>query len=203
MKRVMLLVVLVASAVLWAQDGPPTPPPGQGPGGQWRGTPRMQMRGGERMRMPGPAGMPGGGKWWKNSEVVQNLGLSDAQVQQIEKSFQDHRLQLVDLHAALEKAEIGLEPMMQAEQPNEAQVIVQIDKIAQARAALEKSNAQMLLGVRRILTVDQWKKLQARQERRPARFGPEGMPQRMPRRGPGGTPRPGTPPAPAGPADIE
>jgi hypothetical protein len=49
--------------------------------------------------------------------------------------------------------------LIEADQPDESQVIAQIDKVAQARANLEKSNAQMLLAIRRVLTVDQWKKL--------------------------------------------
>ena len=40
-------------------------------------------------------------------------------------------------------------------------VLAQIDRIAQARAELEKANARMLLGLRGVLTLDQWKKLQA------------------------------------------
>jgi TonB family protein len=39
--------------------------------------------------------------------------------------------------------------------------VAQIDKIAQARAELEKANARMLLGIRRVMTADQWQKLKA------------------------------------------
>ena len=101
----------------------------------------------------------GPGKWWKDSDLMKKVGVSDEQVQRIEKIFQDHRLQLIDLHAALEKQEVILEPMVEADQPDEAQVTAQIDKVAQARANLEKSNALMLLAIRRVLTIDQWKKL--------------------------------------------
>lgn len=104
-------------------------------------------------------GFQGPGKWWKDSALMQKIGVSDDQVQRIEKIFQEHRLQLIDLHAALEKQEAILEPLVEADQPEEAQVIAQIDKVAQARASLEKSNAQMLLAIRRVLTIDQWKKL--------------------------------------------
>jgi Spy/CpxP family protein refolding chaperone len=90
---------------------------------------------------------------------MKKIGVSDEQVQRIEKIFQDHRLQLIDLHAALEKQEAILEPLIEADQPEETRVIAQIDKVAQARANLEKSNAQMLLAIRAVLTVDQWKKL--------------------------------------------
>lgn len=173
----LLLALIMTAGTLLAQPAPadqPTPAPEPqrrftpGPGGPG---PSIGFRGGEEMRMRrmGPDGMPGG-RWWKDSRVAQDIGLSDQQATQIEKIFQDHRLQLVDLHANLEKAEIAMEPMMQADQPNEAQITSQIDKIAQARAALEKSNAVMLLGIRRVLTADQWKKLQAH-EREPRPFG--------------------------------
>jgi len=99
------------------------------------------------------------GKWWKDSDQMRTIGVSDEQVQKIEKIFQGHRLDLIDLRAALEKQEAILEPLVEADQPDEAQVVAQIDKVAQARANLEKGNAQMLLAIRRVLTVDQWKKL--------------------------------------------
>jgi len=101
----------------------------------------------------------GPGKFWKDSALMHEIGVSDEQVRRIEKIFQDHRLDLIDLHAALEKQEAILEPLVEADQPDEKQVVAQIDKVAQARANLEKGNAQMLLAIRRVLTVDQWKKL--------------------------------------------
>ncbi|MGZ4818467.1 MAG: periplasmic heavy metal sensor [Terriglobales bacterium] len=101
------------------------------------------------------------GKWWTNSALVQKPGLNDTQTQKIEKIFQDHRTQLIDLRANVEKAEVALQPLVEADHPNEVQVTAQIDKIAQAWANLEKSNAQMLLAIRQVLTVDQWKQLRS------------------------------------------
>jgi Spy/CpxP family protein refolding chaperone len=131
-----------------------------------------------------PRGAPLG-KWWKNSALVKELGVSDAQVEQIERIFQDHRLKLIDLRAALEKNEALLEPLIEVDHPDEAKVVAQIDKVAQSRAELEKSNAQMLLAIRRVLTVDQWKKLQEH-SRRMERFPRPGQPQPQ-----GPPPRPG------------
>jgi len=135
---------------------PEPPPPAEGPTA--RAGPPMETHiirrpNGPIVRVMGPA------KWWKNSALMKQIGVSDEQVQKIEKIFQDHRLQLIDLHAALEKQEAILEPLVEADQPDEAQVTAQIDKVAQARANLEKSDALMLLAIRRVLTVDQWKKL--------------------------------------------
>lgn len=115
-------------------------------------------------RAPMPPGMKGGGKWWKNSELVQKVGVSDQQVQQMEQIFQSSRTKLVDLRANLEKAEIALQPLMEADNPNEGQIGAAIDRVAQARAALEKEHAMMLVGIRKVLTADQWKKLQAEEQ---------------------------------------
>jgi Spy/CpxP family protein refolding chaperone len=107
--------------------------------------------------------MPNEGRWWKNSEMVKQVGVSDAQVQQMEKIFQDNRIHLIDAKAELERQEARLEPLMEADNPDDKQITAQIDKVATARAGLEKTNALMLLAIRRVLTMDQWKKLQSLQ----------------------------------------
>lgn len=106
------------------------------------------------------------GQWWKNAEVVKKLSLSDAQVQQMEQIFQDHRSKLLELHAMLRLEEVKMGPMLRADNPNENEVLEQIDKIAAQRASLEKANAQMAFAIRQVMTPDQWKALQTlRQER--------------------------------------
>lgn len=153
---------------------------------------RRGMRGpggdGPFERAPMPPGMKGGGKWWKNSELVQKVGVSDQQVQQMEQIFQNSRARLIDLKANLEKAELSLEPLMEADNPNEAQIGAAIDRVSQARAALEKEHAMMLVGIRKVLTLDQWKKLQEEERNmRPPRGAGE-MRERRPMP-PGGEPR--------------
>ena len=101
------------------------------------------------------------GRWWKDAEVVKTIGLSDAQVQKIEQVFQDSRMKLVDIHANLQKEEIKLEPLLEADNPDESAVLSAIDRITAARAALEKANAHMAFAIRRVLTPEQWKKLRA------------------------------------------
>lgn len=100
--------------------------------------------------------------------------------------------------------------MIEADQPNETQVLAQIDKVAQARAELEKADARMLFDIRKTLTADQWQKLKAlhrqHQEER-MRRGDQGPGEWRHR--PGGGPEQGAPPpngptpdgaAPQGPA---
>jgi Spy/CpxP family protein refolding chaperone len=101
------------------------------------------------------------GRWWNNPKTVDRLKLTDAQRKAMDDTLQQHRETLVDLRGSLEKSELELEPMMKEDQPNESQILAQIDKVAQARAELEKANARFLLAIRGKLTPEQWKQMQA------------------------------------------
>jgi Spy/CpxP family protein refolding chaperone len=98
-------------------------------------------------------------RWWKNPATTQSLGLSADQQKKMDDVFQQYRLKLIDLNAALEKEEVTLEPLVGAEPLDEAKITAQIDRVAQARAELEKANGRMLLGIRRQLTPEQWSRL--------------------------------------------
>ena len=100
------------------------------------------------------------GRWWNNPNIVEKLKLTDDQRKAMDQIFQAHREKLVDLRANVEKAEIEMEPLVRADQPNEAAVMAQIDKVAQARAELEKANARFLFELRAKLTPEQWKQVQ-------------------------------------------
>ena len=176
------------------------PGPGAGPG---FGAHRPPL---ERTLGSGPAG-----RWWNDSAMVEKLNLSEDQRKSMDAILLEHREKLVDMHGTLEKAELGMEPLMGADQPNEQSILSQIDKIAQARAELEKANARFLLAIRAKLTPDQWKQLQAsRAERHLLRqngLGPDGArPHHMHPRGgpdaaaPGGSQ--GSPPAGPGPQGM-
>lgn len=146
-----------------------------------------------------PPPQPDLGKWWKNSEVVRELQLTEPQITQIEQTFLEHRLKLIDLRAEVERQETRLQPLIEADRPDEAKVSAQIDLLLAARGKLEKENAMMMLAIRRVLSVDQWKKLEAiKQERERARFKESfGQPQpgmRMP--APPGPPAATPPPRP-------
>ena len=161
------------------------------------------------------------GRWWNDPRLAQQLGITDDQKHKMDDIFLQHRLKLIDLDASLEKQEVQLRPMIEADQPDEGKVLAQIDAIAQARAELEKANARMLFDIRKTLTADQWKKLKALREEhhpgemrrglgdRPDREGPgewrgrhNGPPQGPGQGAPDGDAAPGAPrpnPAPAGP----
>ena len=111
--------------------------------------------------------------------MVEKLNLTDDQRKSMDATFLAHRETLIDLRGSLEKSELELEPLMGHDSPNEAQILAQIDKVAQARAELEKANARFLLEIRGKLSPDQWKQLQAdrathEQERGAWRHGGQG-----------------------------
>jgi Spy/CpxP family protein refolding chaperone len=123
----------------------------------------------------------GHGRWWNNPKVVERLKLTDEQRKAFDNILLEHREKLIDLRASLQKAELALEPLMGNDQPDEAKILAQIDKVAQARAELEKANAGFLLAIRARLTPEQWKLIQA--------FRAEhGAGRDWRQRGPGGTP---------------
>ena len=102
------------------------------------------------------------GRWWTRPEVIEQLGLSADQRKNLDDILQQHRLKLIDLDAALQREEVTLEPLVNAQPPDDAKVTAQIDRVAQARAELEKANSRMLWQVRRVLTPEQWTQLQTR-----------------------------------------
>jgi periplasmic protein CpxP/Spy len=158
-----------AIAQAWQGGGP-----GAGPG-----APPMERS----FRAGGP------GRWWDNPNVSQQVGITDDQKKKMDDIFQQHKLQLIDLKAALEKQETILQPLIEADQPDEGKILSQIDAIAQARAELEKANARMLFGIRTLLTPDQWKKLRSMAQNRMQRMGGDGLRKWGPRSGD----RPGVP----------
>ena len=134
------------------------------------------------------------GIWWHNPDLVQKLTLTADQQKRMDDIFQQNKSQLMDLRSNLEKQEQLMGPMLAADQPDTNKILAQIDQTAQARAELEKATAKMLLGVRNVLTPDQWSKLQAaEQENRRNRMkfggpGGQGNPHGGP---PSGNPPPG------------
>jgi protein CpxP len=127
------------------------------------------------------------GRWWNDPKITQQIGLTADQQKKMDDIMQQHRLKLIDLNAALQKEEALMHPLIEADQPDENKILAQIDSIAQARAELEKANARMLLGIRQVMTPDQWTKLKALREEKKQEWGRDGRGMRG-ERGPGGPP---------------
>jgi Spy/CpxP family protein refolding chaperone len=120
-------------------------------------------------------------------------------------------LKLVDLRAEVERQELKLQPLMDADQVNKDQISNALNSLIAARGKLELTSAMMNVSMREILTVEQWKQLQSlRREhfnvmyrREPGGRGEKGMRFRTerPGEGPGAPEGPTPPPPPPGDED--
>lgn len=99
------------------------------------------------------------GKWWKNSDIAQKLQLNSSQVSQLDEIYYQHRLKLIDYGADMEKQDMKLQNLLDADVPNEGQINAQVDQVLAARGKLEREFTTMNLDLRKVLSLDQWKQL--------------------------------------------
>lgn len=144
------LLLSLVSSFGFAQKPPSAPPPG-GPSMIRKERPRENVTYFRREL----------GAWWKNSKIAEKLHLTDAQIKQLEDAFYQHRLKLIDMGAAMEKSDMELQHLLNADTVNEAAVNAQVDKVLAARGAVEREMTMMTLTFRKILTTEQWKELQS------------------------------------------
>jgi hypothetical protein len=101
-------------------------------------------------------------RWWKNPETARYVGLTADQQKRMDDVFQKYRFKLIDLSGALEKEELTMEPLVGAAPLDQEKITIQIDRVAEARADLERANGRMLLEIRKLLSPAQWAKLNER-----------------------------------------
>jgi TonB family protein len=113
---------------------------------------------------PPPPPSPYVGKWWKNSSIVRDLALNEDQVRKLEGIFLHYQGRLAELRDELKAQESQLRSMLQGNKLDEAALAAQTEKAIVARGNLERENAAMTLGFRRLLSAGQWNKLQEMKE---------------------------------------
>lgn len=103
--------------------------------------------------------------WW-DSPLVRDLNLSPAQQRQIRQTVREYRGKLVDIRAAMEKAELDVEEAFDENTLDQRRAGDAIDRLANSRAELTRELSQMFLRLRMVLTPEQWQELQKRAPRR-------------------------------------
>lgn len=149
--RILAATLLFVGVGFTQMPAPPMPPMGTGP--NTHGPAFHVFAGGHRQL--------GGPEWWRNPDIAQKVGITDAQIEKLNQIAFDNRLKMIDLRAALEREELKLQHMLDTSTPDENQILPQIDKVATQRAQVEKARVQTMLATRRVLTPDQWKKLRS------------------------------------------
>jgi hypothetical protein len=73
--------------------------------------------------------------------------------------FEENRGALVSHLQGLKQAESQMQDLSRSPAPDEAALLAQIDRVAQARAELQKADTRMLLELRKEMDPDQIKRL--------------------------------------------
>src|SRR5436853_4749241 len=151
-----VLVLCLLPVAGWTQAPPETTPePGPGMAGPVTAGvvgPKFQKRIVVRREM---------GRWWKDPETAKKLQLNDGQISQLDQIFYEHRLKLIDYGAAMEKEDLKLQNLLDADVPNEGQISSQVDQVLSARGKLEREYTMMSLDLRKVMSLDEWRNYMA------------------------------------------
>lgn len=156
--------------------GPPPGGGGMGGGmnGGMAGPPGVSRQGGMPPMQRGQDGQPAEstarvglqfgppGRWWDDRGFAKNLKLRPDQQTRMDGIFEQNRGALLSRFESLQQAETQLDQLSNSPAPDEGALFTQIDRVAQARAELEKANTHMLLQLRKEMDADQIKRLQNR-----------------------------------------
>ena len=141
--------------------GPMGPAPGGGRGdvGPNGGPPPQSGQSNEgQMRAGLQVGPPG--RWWDDKSFAKSLKLRPEQQTRMDAIFEQNRNTLVTRYQGLQQAESQMEEISRSPNPDETTLFTQIDRVAQARADLEKANTHMLLQIRKEMDADQLARLE-------------------------------------------
>ena len=106
-----------------------------------------------------PASAQQGVKWWMSDQYKRELSLTSDQSRRLEEVFQAALPTLRAQKKALDDAEQQFQQVMQ--RGNYSSVMEQVDHLEAARANLNRTRTMMLVNMRKLLTTDQWIKLDA------------------------------------------
>ena len=107
------------------------------------------------------------GRWWDDRSFAREVGLTRDQQKRMDSVFNANKGAIVDSYNALQHEQSKLQTLSQAKTLDEQKIFAQIDAVAQARVALEKANAHMLLLVRQQMDAEQQAKMDKYREKPP------------------------------------
>lgn len=99
-------------------------------------SPQQTMQGGLRLGPPE--------RWWDNKKFAKSLGLRAEQKKKMDDIFNANKGTVLLRYQSFVQEQSRMEQLSKQTMPDEASLFEEIDRVAQARAALEKANAHML-----------------------------------------------------------
>jgi len=143
-------------------QGPGVPPMGSPPQSSERGNPDRGSSSGESQAHAGLQLGPPRQKWWDDKSFAKNLKLRPEQQTRMDAIFDQNKGALVSCLQGLQQAEAQMDEITRSRNLDEGALFTQIDRVAQARADLEKANTHMLLQLRKEMDADQIDRLEKR-----------------------------------------
>lgn len=131
------------------------PRPGGGPPPNVRdgaGGSVSTMRGGLQLGPPG--------RWWDDKHFAKQLKLRSDQQHKMDSIFEQNRGALLKRYEGLQQEEQRMEELTHAKTLDENALFAQIDRVAQARADLEKANTHLLFQIRNEMDAEQISRLE-------------------------------------------
>jgi Spy/CpxP family protein refolding chaperone len=123
--------------------------------------------------------------WWNNKVAVNSLDLSEAQTKQLNAIQQAYVNTLMELNAAVNKAEGNLNEIYNQDKIEDLKAGVAVDQYVNARGSLTRVLSEFSLKMRAVLTTEQWQQLVSMQSGRPGGRGGQGRGRRGPPNGSG------------------
>ena len=96
-----------------------------------------------------------------DKHYAKTLHLRPDQKKRMDGLFDENRANLVNRYETLQQEESKMETLSHAQMLDEATLFAQIDRVAQARADLEKATTHLMLQVRKEMDADQITRLDA------------------------------------------
>jgi Spy/CpxP family protein refolding chaperone len=101
-------------------------------------------------------------------KLLRDVGLGPDQIKKIEDIYYRTEQDAIDIRRDLQKARLELRRLLSVDQPDERAIYGQLEKISDIDLKLKKTRIGALLAVRKLMTRDQWDKLEAIQAERKA-----------------------------------
>lgn len=128
------------------------PPPGNSPD---TAATTSTMRGGLQLGPPG--------RWWDDKHFAKNLQLRPEQQRQMDATFEANRASLLRHYEELQGEQTRMGGLVHSKTLDEGALFSQIDRVAQARADLEKAMTHLLLQIRGEMDPEQITRLEQHQ----------------------------------------
>ena len=104
--------------------------------------------------------------WWKHPETVKELGLSQRQVDKIQRIWDANAPSIRTLHDELDKLDAEFQHLVKENKAEERVIALQIDRVEAVRSQINKARHLMLYRMHQVLTPAQYQTLTDMLERR-------------------------------------